>query len=368
MNTLVISLDDIRTITRTVGLDTLMDELIRRLTTAIKQYDHRSIQIPVRQGFQYEHPTLGLLEWMPSHHHGHSVTIKMVGYHPENPKATGLPTILSSVYKFDTTTGHLVAVADATFLTALRTGVASAVASRVLANPDSRSLVLIGCGSQAVTQLHALSRLFDIETVCAYDTDMAVAHSLQQRAAFVGVGITPIGQRDLHDVLTKADIICTATSVGIGDGPVFEDGALQQWVHINAVGSDFPGKTELPASLLKRSYVCPDHHAQAVKEGECQQLDPHEIGVDLVELIQNSHEHSMVQHQRTVFDSTGWAFEDQVAMDMLIEFATDMGLGNEVALECISDDPKDPYRFMTGKANATQAPSNNPIPIHRTSP
>ncbi len=67
----------------------------------------------------------------------------------------------------------------------------------------------------------------------------------------------------------EADIICTATSADSGQGPIFEDLALQPWVHINAVGSDFRGKVELPLSLLKRSFVCPDLRIQAMQEGEC---------------------------------------------------------------------------------------------------
>ena len=349
MNTTVLSLEDIRLIAQNVGLDGLMDELIRRTTAALRAFDSSKMQIPVRQGFQYEHPTLGLVEWMPAHRLGEAISIKIVGYHPDNPDRDSIPTILSTVYKFDTKTGHLVAMADATFLTALRTGAASAVASSVLASPQSSNIALIGSGAQAVTQLHALSRVLDLTDVYAYDTDPATTHSFKDRAAFVGLPIHPVSRRDLQNTVANADVICTSTSVEIGKGPVFEDTSVKPWVHINAVGSDFPGKTELPVSLLKRSYVCPDTHAQAVIEGECQQLDPHEIGPDLVDLIQNKHKHLLAQHQRTVFDSTGWALEDQIALDMMLDYAEELGVGQQVAIESYSVDPKDPYQFITAK-------------------
>ena len=83
-----------------------------------------SIKIPARSGFNYNVPQLGLIEWMPLYQVGSKVTIKIVGYHPKNPKIFGLPTILSSISQYDTITGHLLGLADGVLLTALRTGAA----------------------------------------------------------------------------------------------------------------------------------------------------------------------------------------------------------------------------------------------------
>ncbi len=157
--TTIIARDHIATIVDAVGLDQLMDEMIASLTSAISGYDATRTHVRARDGFHYNEPDVGLLEWMPVMHTAQSTTIKVVGYHPSNPAQRSLPTILSTISVFDTATGHLTGLADGTFLTALRTGAASAVASRVLARPSSSVLGLIGCGAQSITQLHAILRV-----------------------------------------------------------------------------------------------------------------------------------------------------------------------------------------------------------------
>ncbi len=131
----------------------------------MREFDPGRHVIPVRDGFDYQQPQIGLIEWMPALASGEAVTVKMVGYHPQNPLHLNVPTILSTVLWFDVTTGHLQSVMDGNLLTAIRTGAASAVASKVLARPDAEVLGLIGCGAQSVSQLHALSRVFKLRQV-----------------------------------------------------------------------------------------------------------------------------------------------------------------------------------------------------------
>jgi len=148
-----------------------------------------------------------------------------------------------------------------------------------------------------------------------------------------------------------ADIICTATSIDIGGGPVFTDTDVTPWLHINAVGSDFPGKFEIPVTLLRRSLVCTDFRAQAIKEGECQQLTEREIGPSLVEMVRNPDHYTSARQSISVFDSTGWALEDHVAMQLLMDYAREFGLGNTLELECIGSDARNPYEFMLQNVN-----------------
>jgi len=343
MKSLILAVDDIRTIVKKVGRNALMDELISRMTTAFDNYSPERIKIPMRDGFQYTKPVLGLLEWMPIMEVGRKSTIKMVGYHPHNPTQQNLPTIISTISAFDAVTGHLIGLADATFTTALRTGAASALASRLMAKTDSKTLGLIGCGAQAVTQLQALSRVFDFERVLLHDSNFSVVQSFQERASFLGIDCHAT---QLDELVKQSDIICTATSVDIGKGPVFDAVDHKPWLHVNAVGADFPGKVEVPQDFLKKSYVSPDYRLQAIKEGECQQLDEEEIGKDLVEILQQPDEYAHLKEQSTVFDSTGWALEDQVALELLIDFANEFGLGTEMDLESIAEDPHNPYSFV----------------------
>lgn len=332
-----------------IGLADLMDRMIDGLGTALEGFTPEQYRIPARDGFSYEEPEFGLIEWMPALETPRRlVTIKAVGYHPDNPVNRALPTILSSIAQYDAESGHLLALMDGTLLTALRTGAASAVASRILARPDSRVLALIGCGAQSVSQVHGLSRCFPLERIRLFDRDEDAMASFAARVSSLGLGdVTCEPVASANESLRGADILCTATSVAPGAGPVFADIELPPSLHINAVGSDFPGKMELPLSVLERSYVCADFVAQCLLEGECQQIERDGIDVTLVELVQNPGAAASARERISVFDSTGWALQDHVAADLLVGEARRLGLGTRVEIEASSlRDPKNPYAFL----------------------
>jgi L-lysine cyclodeaminase len=342
MDTIILTKDDIAEIVNRVGLHQLMDDIINKLRKTFRNFDDELTQVRARDGFSYLTPYPGVLEWMPVMQVDDFAVIKVVSYNPGNPLLYQVPTIISTLSLYNIRTGHLMALTDGTFATALRTGAASAIASEVLANPASEVVGLVGCGAQAVTQLHALSRLFDIKRVLAYDTDKTVLASFSERCRFLDLDIQIVPREELE---AEADIICTATSVGLDAGPVIDAVNLKSWVHINAVGSDLPRKIELPLELLKESLVCPDYRAQAVIEGECQQLEPGEIGPELIQLVKNAPEYKAYQMSRTVFDSTGFALEDKAAMQVLLSLAKEVGVGRTLPVESIALDPMDPYSF-----------------------
>ncbi len=344
-NTLVLTAADVKSIVELFGLNRLMDTLIQRLQEAIENYDPALTIIPIRDGFNYAGENPGLVEWMPVHKKGNEVVIKVVGYHPQNPENFNLPTILSSISSYDTLTGHLKGIADGVLLTALRTGAASAVASKYLAKADSKILGLIGCGAQAITQLHAISRVFELDKVMIYDIDQSAMNSFNDRISMLDLNIT-IKQSSIDQIIQSADIVCTETSIEVGTGPLFKDVGNRPHLHVNAIGSDFPGKTELPKTMLKRSFVCPDFLEQAKIEGECQQLKGLEIGPDWIEVLQKPENFVHVKNEMSVFDSTGWALEDQVVMNLFLELAMEFDIGLEVSLESVSEDAKNPYNFL----------------------
>ncbi|MEM6254389.1 MAG: ornithine cyclodeaminase family protein [Cyanobacteria bacterium P01_D01_bin.156] len=347
LETLVLSVDNIRQIVNSVGLDTLMDETITRLIQAFQSFDPKETVVPVRTGFSYDYPQTGLVEWMPLFERYRQIVVKAVGYHPQNPSLHHLPTVLSTVSAYDPASGHLSAVMDGTFLTALRTGAASAIASQYLASPDSQVLGLIGAGAQAVTQLHGLSRCFDLKKIFVFDTDPAASESFSERIACLGLGHLEIVTANISEIVATADILCTATSVDVGKGPVFTAQKIKPWLHVNAVGADFPGKVEVPLALLERSFVCPDFRDQAIREGECQQLtDQQKIGAELFHVVQHPGQYRHYQQQRTVFDSTGFALEDQVAMNILLDYAAELNVGTPTELESATAEVKNPYSFV----------------------
>jgi ornithine cyclodeaminase/alanine dehydrogenase-like protein (mu-crystallin family) len=346
--TLVLSSFDIQEILRHFGVDWTMMTLVERLRTAINNYNPQKLSIPVRSGFQYEKPEPGLIEWMPLYKQddqGGKVSIKVVGYHPSNPGKFNLPTIVSTISEYDTNSGHLCALIDGVLATAIRTGAASAVATKLMAKPTSSILGLIGCGTQAVTQLHAISLCFKIERVLFYDIDPNASSSFQKRCSSLNLDIDFLSTT-IEEIVKNSDILCTATSLDIGAGPLFSNIETKSHLHINAVGSDFPGKIEIPLELLKKCFVCPDFIGQAIVEGECQQLEQKDIGADLVEVVQNSDKYAYLQNERTVFDSTGWALEDKIVMDLFLDCASELGLGQELDIEHRPGDTKNPYDFL----------------------
>ena len=122
-------------------------------------------------------------------------------------------------------------------------------------------------------------------------------------------------------------------------------------LHINAVGSDFPGKYELPCDLVKRAFVCPDFLEQALVEGECQQLSRQQIGPDILTFLQSSQSFQIQSSESlTVFDSTGHAYADFLATHLILDYAETFGLGSDIDIECIPVDPLNPYSFL-GKSN-----------------
>jgi L-lysine cyclodeaminase len=346
---LLLSHEDVLLVLQSVGVDAFMDAMIARVRDALRSSADSGVEVVARGGFSFDGPCRGLVEWMPVLVPPAAVIVKMIGYHPDNRLHFDLPTIVGTTGLYDGRTGSLRALIDGTVMTAVRTGAASAVASQVLAIPDARSLGLIGCGGQAVTQLHALSRLYAFTRILAYDVDPTVAASLAARVERLGLTVTAVPRATIE---READIICTQTSALPGAEPVLDAAHLKPWVHVNAVGSDSVGKVELPQELLEASLVCPDFLEQAVVEGECQRVAAERIGPDLSTLVKHPERYVEWRQRRTVFDSTGFALEDAVAMDLLLHAASRLALGREISLEGAGRDSLNPYATATRIAAA----------------
>lgn len=345
--TAVLTAEDIATIVGLRGVEHILDELIDRLRDALLTFDPDRVHSPARAGFQYEEPEVGLLEWMPAMELGRVAAVKTVGYHPRNPTRKGLPSVMATTSVYDTATGQLLALLDATLLTALRTGAASAVATDILAVDGPLSVGVIGCGAQAVTQLHAISRVRPVERVTVLDTDPVVAASYNRRVAFLDRPTTVVNPEGDTRLLADVDVLCTCTSVDVGKGPVLRDGEHRPWLHVNAIGADFPGKQELPLPMLERAVLCPDLPSQCRFEGESQWVQPDRIGPDLATLVKHRSSYEPYRSVLTVFDSTGWALEDLVVAELFIELASREGIGSTVTLQRTATDPFDPYALIT---------------------
>ena len=354
MDTRLLSQDDLERLLTLLGRDAVMDKLIDDLHdgfAALGRGEHD--EPPPRTGFVRGADVPGVIELMPHRAPGDSVTLKTVSYNPENRTRYGLPTVVGTLARIDDNSGRLLALADGALLTAMRTGAVAAVASRLLARPGSRVLGLLGAGVQAVTQAHALSRTFPLERILVGDVVPEHAASLARRTAFLGL---PVEIASPERVLAEADILSTVTSVPSDAPPVVPDGPHLGHLHINAMGADEPGKTELPRTMLERAFICVDHVGQARSVGEFQQLPDRPMGPSLAALCADPAGAAPHVNGLSVLDSTGSAFADHIAFGVLLALAEDLGLGHKFPLECDPDDALDPYSLPYRRSDVKVIP------------
>lgn len=337
----VLSEQDVNRVVAMYGAHEVMNRLIDGIDAGFRSMASGDIVHSPRKGFA---KGSNLIEWMPVHDQSGTFVVKVVSYFPSNPLQQALPTVGAVITRFDFATGQVTDVVGGRLLTAMRTGAASAVASRYMAKADSTTLGLIGCGVQAVTQAHALCRLFPIKRVLAFDTDLSALSSLSVRLAFLGLEVIA---SSLDQIERQSDIICTATTSDVGAPPVLTATNLLPHAHINAVGADFPGKIELPPRFTRESFIATDLMEQARIEGECQVLTATEAAssrcVELKTIVSAPAEFARFRACQTIYDSTGIAMEDAVAVAIICDLARKAGIGSINSTVSHGFDPKNPY-------------------------
>ena len=353
LSTLMLDVHDLVTVISEVGVDAFMDEMIGTLRSSIASFDAAAVEHQIRAGFNYDAPEHGLVEWMPTMVIGDVVSVKTVGYHPANPTRRGLPSVLATTALYDTTTGRLMAMCESTLLTAIRTGAASAIVTEAVTHAKPVRLGVVGCGAQAVTQIHAISRVRDIESLVVTDVDPSVAASLGDRLPDGVVAPEVVTVDRFSDLVASFDVVSTCTSVPIGKGPVVDLAHARPDLHINAVGADFPGKTELPLDYLQSAVVIPDVAEQCMIEGESQRLTLADLGPSMIDVVGGTVDG--LDARQTVFDSTGWSYEDLLAAQLFLGHAQRMGLGTTIDMQLEPRDPYDPYERVRSATAALRS-------------
>jgi len=239
------------------------------------------------------------------------MSVKILTQLLDNPNPD-VPTIKGMVLLFDMKTGHHLAMADGSRITALRTGAASGIATRYLANPDASSLALFGCGAQGHTQLEAMVSARRIRRICLFDTLEIRARELAAESARWGSFEIKINPDPA--VLQEMDIICTATP---STKPLFSHSDLKPGVHINAVGSFRPDMQELDPEIFRDSLVFLDDAAACLGESgdlltpiQAGILTPDQIAGEIGELISGKVRGRSSQSQITLFKTVGNAIQD----------------------------------------------------------
>ena len=233
------------------------------------------------------------------------------------------PAIRGVLCLHDASTGTLLSIMDSTLITAIRTGIAGALAADVLARPDASTVAVIGAGVQGSFQLRALAGLRRLRHVLAYDIVKDHADAFATRMAKeLSLSIEPVD--DLAHAVGSADIVLAATW---STTPFILPGMLRKGAHVTSLGPDEPGKAEVSADVLRSSlFVCDDRHL-AVEMGALRGvgLGGDAIGAELGEVLGGTHPGRTSDTQITVYGGVGLAFQDAVAAALVYERAVRAG-------------------------------------------
>jgi ornithine cyclodeaminase len=287
------------------------------------------------------HSRDGVIELMPIADADH-FAFKYVNGHPVNTRV-GLPTVMAFGVLADVVTGAPRLISELTLITAIRTAAMSAVAARALARPDCRTMALIGNGAQSEFQALAMRDALGIRSLRLFDVDPAATAKLVKNLAGQGLAVTVCGSA--AEALRGADLVTTVTA-DKQCATIVTPQMLEPGMHLNAVGGDCPGKTELHPQVLERGRVFVEYEPQTRIEGDLQQMPANFPVTELWKVLAGAAEGRRSADEVTVFDSVGFALEDYSALSVVYEAAQRLDLGREIDLVATPDNPKNLFGLL----------------------
>lgn len=293
------------------------------------------------------HSEVGVIELMPASD-GRLYSFKYVNGHPKNT-AVGLLTVTAFGVLADVHTGYPLLLSELTLTTALRTAATSTLAARRLARPGSRVMALIGNGAQSEFQTIAFHHMLGIREVRLFDIDPRATDKLERNLARLRLPqLTVVRCPSTAAAVAGADIVTTATA-DKRNATILDPHFITPGMHLNAVGGDCPGKTELHRDILLRpdARVFVEFEPQSRIEGEIQQLDASHPVTELATLLANRAPGRMSDRDVTIFDSVGFALEDFSALRYLLRVHhEERGAHAQVDLLPELEDPKDLFALL----------------------
>ena len=338
-----VSVDRMMKMVNQIGIETVLKGLVDFI-----EQDFRRWELFDKTPRIASHSAEGVIELMPTSD-GEVYGFKYVNGHPKNTHE-GLQTVTAFGLLADVSNGYPVLLSEMTVLTALRTAATSALAARTLARKDSRVMGMIGNGAQCEFQAMAFRAVCGIETVRLYDIDPEATKKAATNLA--GTGLNVIACTSPEDAVTGVDIITTCTA-DKQYATVLTDNMVGAGVHINAIGGDCPGKTELHKDILLRSDIFVEYPPQTRIEGEIQQLDPDHPVAELWQVMTGEISGRTDPRQITLFDSVGFAIEDFSALRYVRDQLHKTGQFDNLDMLADPDDPRDLFG-MVRRADATK--------------
>ena len=281
-------------------------------------------------------PPEGLALYMPAYlKEMGALACKVVTVYKKNPERFAMPTTIGKVLLQDPESGDVVCIMDGGYLTAVRTGAASGVATRHMARTGKGQVAgIFGAGGQAKMQLWAVAVARELSRALVYDVSAEAADSfISEMGPKLGLEIAKAGSPE--EVLS-ADIICTATS---SPTPIFDGAALREGTHINGIGSHTPAARELDTVAVKRSRLVGDSREACFKEAgdimiplEEGAFDESHFYAELGEVVVGEKTGREGDGEITLFKSNGLAIQDAAAAKVAYDRAVERGVGSEVSI------------------------------------
>lgn len=323
------------------GFDNFMRDLMTSLRRDFGRW-HTFTKIP-RPGMRVPD---GVLELMPICDNEVYYTFKYVNLHPKNT-LVGKQTVVATGQVVAVDTGYPLMYSEMTILTALRTAATSALAADFMARKSAKTLAIIGTGAQSEFQVKAMRVVRDISEVRYFDIDGNAMDKFAKNLSEKDLRL--VRCRNAKETTLGADIITVCTA-SYGHFAILKKDWVKSGVHINAIGGDSKGKTELEASILPMCRIVVEYFDQAKNEGEIQVLGKGQakklVYGELYELVNDLKCGRENDQEITLFDSVGIALEDYSTLRLTYELCQKYNIGDELNITPKIDDPKDLFTLL----------------------
>ncbi|MEO9649218.1 MAG: ornithine cyclodeaminase [Roseobacter sp.] len=331
-----VSVDHMMQLIHHIGLEPMLRGLAQYIETDFKRW-----QLFDKTPRVASHSKEGVIELMPTSD-GEVYGFKYVNGHPKNT-ADGLQTVTAFGLLADVASGYPVLLSEMTMLTALRTAATSALVARVLAPKNATTMAMIGNGAQSEFQSLAMKAVCGLKEVRLFDIDPEATRKCASNLQTHGLNV--VSCRSAEEAIMGAHIITTCTA-DKQYATILTDNMIGAGVHINAIGGDCPGKTELAPAILHRADIFVEYPEQTRIEGEIQQLPPEHPVIEFWQVLSGQTPGRTSEQQITLFDSVGFAIEDFSALRYVRDNVEDSGFYHPLDLLADPDDPRDLFGML----------------------
>ena len=326
-----VSVENMLALIHKLGIGTCLTELADMIEADFKRWPEFDKTARVAS-----HSKVGVIELMPTSD-GVDYAFKFVNGHPKNTKA-GLQTVTAFGVLASVDTGYPELFSEMTLLTALRTAATSAMVTRALAPKGANTAAIIGNGAQSEFQILALAAVCGIRAFRLYDIAPEATRRCVANLADHDIALTACSS--IEEAMEGAQVVTTCTA-DKSYQTILTDNLVGAGLHINAIGGDCPGKTELHRDILLRSDIFVEYPEQTRIEGDVQQLDADHPVTEIWQVLNGSAPGRISAGQITVFDGVGFAIEDFSAMRWLRTKVAEGAATEMLDLIADPDDPKD---------------------------